>query len=113
MTFPQPKTDLKTRPWRPRGLFRALALAALVGAFGLGASTVGRGATGYGPAADGYSMFSTTANTGATTWWNAGYSGRGVDVALIDTGVSPVPGLDGAGKIVNGPDLSLESQSKS
>ena len=37
-------------------------------------------------------------------------TGKGVTVAVIDTGVAPVPGLDGAGKVVNGPDLSFESQ---
>lgn len=42
--------------------------------------------------------------------WNAGYTGRGIDVALIDSGVSPVPGLT-SGNVVNGPDLSFESQS--
>src|SRR5205823_4058136 len=40
----------------------------------------------------------------------AGYTGKGVDVALIDSGVSPVDGLNLPGKIVYGPDLSLESQ---
>ncbi len=67
-------------------------------------------AAGYDPATDTYSMAATTANTGATAWWNAGYTGAGVDVALIDTGVSPVEGLDAPGKIIYGPDLSLESQ---
>jgi serine protease AprX len=38
-------------------------------------------------------------------------TGAGVGVALIDSGVSPVHGLDGAGKVVHGPDLSFESQS--
>jgi serine protease AprX len=33
-----------------------------------------------------------------------------VDVAIIDTGVSPVEGLATPGKIINGPDLSFESQ---
>jgi serine protease AprX len=37
-------------------------------------------------------------------------TGKGVTVALIDTGVSPVEGLDAAGKIINGPDLSLDGQ---
>jgi serine protease AprX len=41
---------------------------------------------------------------------SAGYTGAGIDVAVIDTGVVPVPGLDGPGKIIYGPDLSLESQ---
>src|SRR4051794_26452436 len=31
---------------------------------------------------------------GVQTAWAAGATGQGVDVALIDTGVSPVPGLD-------------------
>ena len=35
---------------------------------------------------------------------------QGVDVAIIDTGVTPVEGLATAGKVVYGPDLSLESQ---
>ena len=42
--------------------------------------------------------------------WNSGYTGKGVDVALIDSGVAPVQGLT-SGNVVNGPDLSFESQS--
>ena len=49
--------------------------------------------------------------TGAGEFWNAGYTGAGVDVAVIDTGVAPVAGLDGYDKIIHGPDLSPESQS--
>ena len=67
------------------------------------------GAT-YDPALDANSMYNTTLYSGAQAWWDAGYTGKGVDVALIDTGVSPVAGLDGPGKVINGPDLSLESQ---
>ncbi|MDH4306014.1 MAG: S8 family serine peptidase, partial [Acidimicrobiia bacterium] len=37
-------------------------------------------------------------------------TGRGVDIALIDTGVVPVDGLDTPHRVVNGPDLSFESQ---
>ncbi len=65
----------------------------------------------YNPATDVNSMASTTDYTGADTWWDAGYTGQGVTVALIDTGVSPVDGLRTPGKIIYGPDLSLESQS--
>ncbi len=36
-------------------------------------------------------------------------AGDGVDVAIIDSGVSPIDGLDGD-KVVNGPDLSFDSQ---
>ena len=64
----------------------------------------------YDPASDIYSMASITQLTGARSWWSAGYTGAGVDVAMVDSGVAPVEGLDGAGKIVDGPDLSLESQ---
>ena len=37
-------------------------------------------------------------------------TGSGVTVALIDSGVAPVAGLTEAGKVVNGVDLSFESQ---
>jgi serine protease AprX len=47
----------------------------------------------------------------ADRFWNDGFHGQGVDVALIDSGVVPVEGLTLPGKIVNGPDLSFESQS--
>ncbi|AGZ43673.1 S8 family serine peptidase [Actinoplanes friuliensis] len=40
----------------------------------------------------------------------AALTGAGIGVALIDSGVSPVPGLNGRGKVINGPDLSFESQ---
>ncbi|HEY2430561.1 MAG TPA: S8 family serine peptidase, partial [Acidimicrobiales bacterium] len=47
---------------------------------------------------------------GATGLRSRGVTGAGIGVALIDTGVVPVEGLTGPGKIVNGPDLSFESQ---
>jgi serine protease AprX len=46
---------------------------------------------------------------GADTGAGAALTGKGVGVALIDTGVAPVAGLP-ASQIVNGPDLSFESQ---
>ncbi|MDQ1695167.1 MAG: serine protease AprX [Frankiaceae bacterium] len=49
---------------------------------------------------------------GADTMWARGYTGKGVGVALIDTGVVPVQGLT-SGNVVNGPDLSFDSQSPS
>ncbi len=39
----------------------------------------------------------------------SGPDGSGVDVAVIDTGVAPVAGLDRADKVLHGPDLSAES----
>ncbi len=92
---------------RAGGLF---ALSLLLSAGGVAAFAAPASAGGYDPSADVNSMDNTTAYSGATAWWSAGYTGRGVDVALIDTGVAPVPGLEGSGKILNGPDLSLESQ---
>ncbi len=47
---------------------------------------------------------------GAGEFWNDGYTGKGVDVAVIDTGVVPVNGLTAPGKVLNGPDLSFDSQ---
>lgn len=49
---------------------------------------------------------------GATSGAANGLDGSGVGIALIDTGVVPVPGLP-ASQIVNGPDLSFESQGPS
>ena len=47
---------------------------------------------------------------GAKNMWKAGYTGNGIDVALLDTGVAPVPALAASDKVVVGPDLSFESQ---
>jgi serine protease AprX len=54
---------------------------------------------------------STIANqvTGASSLYSAGATGKGVDVALVDSGVVPVAGLDGTGKVIYGPDLTEES----
>ncbi len=67
-------------------------------------------AAAYAPTTDAGSLYTTTIQTGAQAYWKAGYTGKGVDVAVIDTGTAPVPGLATAGKLVNGPDLSFESQ---
>ena len=52
------------------------------------------------------SLHQITAQIRADQMWGRGATGSGVDIAVIDTGVSPVAGL--AGKVVNGPDLSLD-----
>ena len=56
------------------------------------------------------SMSSVDQTVGATTMWSHGVTGKGVGVALIDTGVVPVQGLT-SGNVVNGPDLSLDNPS--
>ena len=93
---------------RRRTRVMAVALVAVLG----GAPVLGgtSAAAVYDPSNDRYSMAGLDAAIGATAWWDAGITGAGVDVAVIDSGVSPVAGLDGAGKIVYGPDLSFESQ---
>lgn len=50
--------------------------------------------------------------TGAAEFWNDGYIGTGIDVAVIDSGVLPVDGLTNPGKVIDGPDLSFESQAE-
>jgi serine protease AprX len=65
---------------------------------------------GFDPATQPGSLVNVTRSTGAQSLWRAGLTGAGVDVALIDTGVSPVPTLSDPGKVVVGPDLSFDSQ---
>ena len=102
------RDTFRFRAWHA-GLI-ALVLAMALGGIRAGASW---GASAYDPASDPYSMQNITAADGVQAWWNAGYTGQGVDAAIIDTGVSPVPGLISPGKVINGPDLSLESQDPS
>ncbi|MEV8508845.1 S8 family serine peptidase [Actinoplanes sp. NPDC051475] len=40
----------------------------------------------------------------------ASLTGAGIGVALIDSGIAPIRGLDQPDKVINGPDLSFESQ---
>ncbi|MGH2728747.1 MAG: S8 family serine peptidase, partial [Actinomycetota bacterium] len=65
---------------------------------------------GYDAADDAGSIYNTTKAIKAQDLWRTGLTGSGVDIALIDSGVVPVNGLTAPGKIINGPDLSFESQ---
>jgi serine protease AprX len=47
--------------------------------------------------------------TGAAGYVASGLTGQGVDIALVDSGVTRVHGLDAPGKVVDGPDFSTES----
>jgi subtilisin family serine protease len=64
---------------------------------------------GFDGAADPGSIYNVGNAVRARDAWRLGYTGQGVDVALIDTGLVPVNGLQ-SGNVVNGPDLSFESQ---
>ena len=66
-------------------------------------------ALGYDPGVDKGSLWHIAETVGAHDSYRAGYTGKGVGVALIDTGVSEVPGLD-TGNVFHGPDLSFDSQ---
>jgi subtilisin family serine protease len=102
------------RPVRPHRSVTKRQVAAVALAIGtavpvlFGTSTAS--AAVYDPSLDPYSMKAMTENIGAPAFWDAGITGAGVDVAVIDTGVAPVEGLSTPGKIIHGPDLSLESQ---
>ncbi len=59
------------------------------------------------------SLLHTGYAVGVDEYWSSSYTGEGVGVAVIDTGVVPVEGLTLPGKVINGPDLSFESQHES
>lgn len=108
-----PITDLFSRPRSGGRLGRPAILATTLTA--LLAATIGvapAAAEDYAPAGDAYAMARVAQRIGAEKFWNDGFTGQGIDVALIDTGVAPVKGIDGPGKVVNGPDLSIESQNR-
>ena len=54
-------------------------------------------------------MASVVDQIGARSLWQRGITGKGVAVAIIDTGVAPVPALTGADKVIAKVDLSAEA----
>jgi serine protease AprX len=99
----------RTRRGAGRLTATATAVAALVGAGAGVAHAATDPALGYDPVADKGSLFNIEQVIGAQDLYAAGFTGKGVGVALIDTGVAPVPGLT-SGNVVDGPDLSFDSQ---
>jgi hypothetical protein len=65
---------------------------------------------GIDPNKDPGSWLKVAKNTKLLEMWQHGFTGQGVDVALIDSGVAPVDGL--AMQVINGPDLSFDSQAE-
>jgi serine protease AprX len=66
---------------------------------------------GYDAVSDPNSVYNAAQTVmGADAFYRSGITGRGVDVAVIDTGVNAVKGLDGDNKVIHGPDLSFDSQ---
>lgn len=64
----------------------------------------------YEPTTDFGSVYNAELRSGVGELHDAGLTGAGVTIALIDTGIVPVNGLRTAGKVIYGPDLSFESQ---
>jgi serine protease AprX len=94
---------------RRRGLLISLALiVALAAAFVLHVPSAladsGKDSTA-AAATPGTTLDDVRAAIGAPS----GATGAGVDVAVIDTGMVPVPALAGSGKVVQGPDFSDEA----
>ncbi|MBV9101109.1 MAG: S8 family serine peptidase [Candidatus Dormibacteraeota bacterium] len=58
-----------------------------------------------------HTLTATLHDIGVDRAWSQGYTGQGVGVALIDSGVAAVNGLTAPGKVVNGPDLSTDASS--
>ncbi|MFF5226100.1 S8 family serine peptidase [Dactylosporangium sp. NPDC000521] len=115
-----PRSAMRRRAAAGRRIVAA-AVAAAATAAGLGAAAapahpkVGDAGwassawLGSSAGAAGTTLATVRAAINASTGAAAGLTGAGVGVALIDTGVAPVAGLP-ASQIVNGPDLSFESQ---
>jgi len=94
---------------RSRARVGAALVLGVMGALPAAAGAEGE-FSGYDAAHDPGSLLTTAQEViGAGEMWNDGYTGRGVDVAVLDTGVAPVNGLSGD-KVIHGPDLSFESQ---
>jgi serine protease AprX len=96
-----------TVPSKSLGLLRASGTVAAVtpnGSVTLHSHDTVDPGTGLGTSYD------TTNAIGARKLWAQGYTGRGIDVALIDSGVAPVDGLTGTDKVAHGPDFSFDSQ---
>ena len=106
---------------RTRRILRTAAAAVLPLALAGGSAVTPLAATAFGGGWAGRWLSTTTGGTagtslkdvrtmiGADTGAAANLTGTGVGIALLDTGVPPVAGLP-ASQIVNGPDLSFESQ---
>jgi serine protease AprX len=94
---------------RRRGLLVSLALiVALAAAFVLHVpNALADGAKG--PPAAATTPGATLDDVRAAIGTPSGATGAGVDVAVIDTGMVPVPALVGSGKVVQGPDFSDEA----
>lgn len=71
-------------------------------------SPVTLSSSGSGKSSPGASLAMVRQEIGATDLANQGITGKGVDIAMIDSGLVPVAGLNGADKVYVGPDVTPE-----
>jgi serine protease AprX len=102
------RTPVSWRLMSRRWVGGTVALAAVVAAATVGAAPASADDSTTGVSDKG-SLFNIAAAVGAHEAYRAGYTGAGIGVALVDTGVTQVPGLD-SGNVVDGVDLSFDSQ---
>ena len=94
--------------WRVRSIVTAAVLVPVFATAMPAAATDANG-LGYDPASTKGSLWHIGLTIGAHDSFRAGYTGKGIGIALIDTGVTQVRGLD-TGNVIDGPDLSFDSQ---
>ncbi len=73
-------------------------------------STQALSALGFDPTDNG-SVSALSEETGVGAAWSQGLNGQGVDVAIIDSGIAPIPGI-ASDRIYYGPDLSPSADDK-
>ncbi len=103
--------------WRNNKRVLALAAAFAVSGGGLGAINLATAGSQAWAACEGKPLDATSttlpiaaADIGAPSLWAQGIDGAGIDVAVIDTGITAVPGLAGPNKFMDGADLSSDGQ---
>ncbi len=112
----------ETRHRRASRVFALALLSSLAGTVGLSSSALAKPtdsstslsflsapkSTSDGTTFDGRTtMAEVVAQIGADDMWAAGYTGKGIDVAVIDTGIAPLAEFS-TSKVFVGPDLSFE-----
>ena len=83
-----------------------LTAALAISAVGVAPAAKADTGLGYDPLTTKGSLLQIADVVGARASWAAGYTGKGIGVALIDTGVAEVPGLT-SGNVWQGPAPSL------
>lgn len=94
----------------PGGRAQALTLPGVVAAVQAGTMRYHPQSLGADSADQPGSMSNVVDTIRARDLWRQGVTGKGIDIAVVDTGVAPVPAIRGSMKLVLGPDLSVESQ---